>query len=128
MKKDCFPNLKMRFVLENPPFGTPWTGKDAAEGVEDTIRTKYIKAASRWGIGLPAESDMQLLFIQSAIDKLDDECGHVAIIENASPLLTGETASGESQIRRYLSKNDLPEAIIALPTDLFYNTRITTYI
>lgn len=71
---------------------------------------------------------MQLLFIQSAIDKLDDECGRAAIIENGSPLFTGGTSSGESQIRRYLLGNDLLEAIIALPTDLFYNTGIATYI
>lgn len=128
MKKDCFPDIKMRFVLENPPFGTPWAGKDAAEGVEDAVRTEHIKANSRWGVGLPAGSDMQLLFIQSAIDKLDDECGRAAIIENGSPLFTGGTSSGESQIRRYLLENDLLEAIIALPTDLFYNTGIATYI
>lgn len=128
MKKDCFSNIKMRFVLENPPFGTPWAGKDAAEGVEDAVRTEHIKKNSRWGVGLPAGSDMQLLFIQSAIDKLDDECGRAAIIENASPLFTGGTSSGESQIRRYLLGNDLLEAIIALPTDLFYNTGIATYI
>lgn len=128
MKKDCFPDIKMRFVLENPPFGTPWAGKDAAEGVEDAVRTEHTKVSSRWGVGLPAGSDMQLLFIQSAIDKLDDECGRAAIIENGSPLFTGGTSSGESQIRRYLLGNDLLEAIIALPTDLFYNTGIATYI
>ena len=128
MKKDCFSDIKMRFVLENPPFGTPWAGKDAAEGVEDAVRTEHIKANSRWGVGLPAGSDMQLLFIQSAIDKLDDKCGRAAIIENGSPLFTGGTSSGESQIRRYLLGNDLLEAIIALPTDLFYNTGIATYI
>ena len=128
MKKDCFPDIKMRFVLENPPFGTPWAGKDAAEGVEDAVRTEHTKVSSRWGVGLPAGSDMQLLFIQSAIDKLNDECGRAAIIENGSPLFTGGTSSGESQIRRYLLGNDLLEAIIALPTDLFYNTGIATYI
>ena len=88
--------------MENPPFGTPWAGKDAAEGVEDAVRTEHTKVSSRWGVGLPAGSDMQLLFIQSAIDKLDDECGRAAIIENGSPLFTGGTSSGESQIRRYL--------------------------
>lgn len=128
MKKDCFPDIKMRFVLENPPFGTPWAGKDAAEGVEDAVRTEHTKVSSRWGVGLPAGSDMQLLFIQSAIDKLDDECGRAAIIENGSPLFTGGTSSGESQIRRNLLENDLLEAIIALPTDSFYNTGIATYI
>jgi type I restriction enzyme M protein len=69
-----------------------------------------------------------MLFLQSAINKLDDNYGRCAIIENGSPLFSGGTSSGESQIRRWLLENDLIEAIIALPTDLFYNTGIATYI
>lgn len=129
MKADCFANTKMRFMVENPPFGQPWGGKDAAEGVEEAVYKEKTKSQSRWGAGyLPATGDMQLLFIQSAVDKMDDLCGRAAIIENGSPLFTGGTASGESQIRRWLLENDLLEAIIALPTDLFYNTGIATYI
>lgn len=128
MKADCFKGTKMRFVIENPPFGTPWGGKDAAEGVENAVKTEFTKSNSRWGAGLPGSGDMQLLFVQSAIDKMDDKLGRCAIIENGSPLFTGGTSSGESQIRRYLLENDLIEAIIALPTDLFYNTGIATYI
>lgn len=129
MKADCFTNTKMRFMVENPPFGQPWGGKDAAEGVEEAVYKEKSKANSRWGAGyLPATGDMQLLFIQSAVDKMDDLCGRAAIIENGSPLFTGGTASGESQIRRWLLENDLLEAIVALPTDLFYNTGIATYI
>ena len=129
MKKDCFEGTKMRFVIENPPFGTPWGGKDAAEGVEDAVREEYKKGFDgRWGAGLPGSGDMQMLFLQSAIDKLDDNFGRAAIIENSSPLFTGGTSSGESQIRRWILENDLVEAIIALPTELFYNTEIATYI
>ena len=129
MKADRFKNTKMRFVIENPPFGTPWGGKDAAEGVEDAVNEEYKKGFDgRWGAGLPGSGDMQMLFLQSAIDKMDDNLGRAAIIENGSPLFSGGTASGESQIRRYLLENDLIEAIIALPTDLFYNTGIATYI
>ena len=129
MKADCFTNTKMRFMVENPPFGQPWGGKDAAEGVEEAVYKEKTKSQSRWGAGyLPATGDMQLLFIQSAVDKMDDLCGRAAIIENGSPLFTGGTASGESQIRRWLLENDLLEAIIALPIDLFYNTGIATYI
>lgn len=129
MKADSFTYTKMRFMVENPPFGQPWGGKDAAEGVEEAVYKEKSKANSRWGAGyLPATGDMQLLFIQSAVDKMDDLCGRAAIIENGSPLFTGGTASGESQIRRWLLENDLLEAIIALPTDLFYNTGIATYI
>ncbi len=128
-KTDCFKDQKMRFVLENPPFGTPWAGKDAKDGQEQAVRDEYAKAEdSRWGAGLPSSGDAQLIFMQSAIDKLDENNGRAAIIENGSPLFTGNTASGESQIRRYILENDLLEAIIALPTDLFYNTGIATYV
>lgn len=129
MKADRFKGTKMRFVIENPPFGTPWGGKDAAEGVEDAVNAEYQKGFDgRWGAGLPGSGDMQMLFLQSAIDKMDDNVGRAAIIENGSPLFSGGTASGESQIRRWVLESDLIEAIIALPTDLFYNTGIATYI
>ena len=129
MKADRFKETKMRFVIENPPFGTPWGGKDAAEGVEQAVNDEYTKGFDgRWGAGLPGSGDMQMLFLQSAIDKMDDNFGRAAIIENGSPLFSGGTSSGESQIRRWMLENDLIEAIIALPTDLFYNTGIATYI
>lgn len=128
-KEDSFPEHKMRFVLENPPFGTPWGGKDAPEGDEDAVRAEYARGFDgRFGAGLPGTGDGQLLFVQSAISKLDEHNGRAAIIENGSPLFTGGTSSGESQIRRWLLEQDLLEAIIALPTDLFYNTGIATYI
>ena len=73
MKADRFKSTKMRFVLENPPFGTAWGGKDAAEGVEDAVNAEYQKGFDgRWGAGLPGSGDMQMLFLQSAIDKMDD--------------------------------------------------------
>ena len=129
MKADRFKGTKMRFVLENPPFGTAWGGKDAAEGVEDAVNTEYLKGFDgRWGAGLPGSGDMQMLFLQSAIAKMDDNFGRAAIIENGSPLFNGGTASGESQIRKWLLEQDLIEAIIGLPTELFYNTEIATYI
>ena len=128
-KADCFPGQKMRYVLENPPFGTPWGGKDAPDGAEDAVRAEFAKGENgRWGAGLPGTGDAQLLFIQSAVNKMDDKMGRAAIVENGSPLFTGGTSSGESQIRRWLLENDLIEAIIALPTDMFYNTDIATYI
>lgn len=129
MKADRFKGTKMRFVIENPPFGTPWGGKDAAEGVEQAVLDEHKKGFDgRWGAGLPGSGDMQMLFLQSAIDKMDDNVGRAAIIENGSPLFSGGTASGESQIRRWMLESDLIEAIIALPVDLFYNTGIATYI
>lgn len=128
-KEDCFRGTKMRFLLENPPFGTPWAGKDAKEGQEQAVNDEYAKGFDgRWGAGLPGGGDAQLIFIQSAIDKMDDTNGRAAIIENGSPLFTGGTASGESQVRRWLLENDLIEAIVQMPTDLFYNTGISTYV
>lgn len=128
-KEDCFPNQKMRLVIENPPFGTPWSGKDAKQGQEDAVRAEYRRGKDgRWGAGLPSGGDSQLLFMQSAIDKMDENVGRAAIIENGSPLFTGGTLSGESQIRRSMLERDLIEAIIALPADLFYNTGIRTYV
>lgn len=129
MKADRFPDIKMRYVIENPPFGTPWGGKDAAEGVERAVREEHTKGfRGRWGAGLPSSGDMQMLFLQSAVDKMDNKVGRAAIIQNGSPLFSGGVSSGESQIRRWLLEKDLIEAIIALPTDLFYNTGIATYI
>ena len=128
-KVDCFSEIKMRFVIENPPFGTPWAGKDAKEGQEAAVLEEYKKGeVGRWGHGLPGGGDSQMIFLQSAVDKMDEKNGRAAIIENGSPLFNGDTGSGESQIRRWLLESDLIEAIIALPTDLFYNTGIQTYV
>lgn len=128
-KEDCFENTQMRFLIENPPFGTPWSGKDAKDGQEDAVRKEHAKGDyGRWGAGLPSGGDSQMIFLQSAVAKMQDKIGRAAIIENGSPLFTGSTASGESQIRRWLLEQDLIEAIIALPTDLFYNTGIQTYV
>lgn len=129
LKEDCFPGMKMRFLIENPPFGTPWSGADAKDGQEEAVKREYTKGFNgRWGAGLPGGGDSQMLFIQSAVAKMDDKLGRAAIIENGSPLFTGSTASGESQIRRWLLEQDLIEAIIALPTELFYNTGIATFV
>lgn len=128
-KIDCFPDTKMRFVLENPPFGTAWAGKDAPEGDERAVKTEYTRGFDgRWGAGLPGGGDAQLLFVQSAVHKMNDDNGRAVIVENGSPLFTGSTSSGESQIRRWLLEQDLLEAVIALPTDMFYNTGIATYL
>lgn len=126
-KEDPFADTRMRFVLMNPPFGTPWSGEKAKAGQETAVREEHDKENSRWGAGLPSGGDSQMLFLQSAIAKLDEKVGRAAIIENGSPLFTGATASGESQIRRWLLENDLLEAIVAMPTDLFYNTGIASY-
>lgn len=125
LKTDCFPDQKVRLVIMNPPFGTPWGGKDAPDGQEKAVRGEY-KKDGRFAHGLPGTGDAQLLFMQHAINKLDDK-GRAAIISNGSPLFSGSTTSGESQIRRWMLEEDLIEAIIALPSQLFYNTDIGIY-
>ena len=127
LKTDCFPNQKMRLCIMNPPFGTPWGGKDAPDGQEKAVRDEN-KKNGRFAHGLPATGDAQLLFMQHAINKLDDRYGRAAIISNGSPLFSGSTTSGESQIRRWMLEEDLLEAIIALPSQLFYNTDIGIYV
>ena len=131
MKADCFEGTDMRFVIANPPFGLSWGGKDAGDGVEKAVKDEYAKKKKglkcRFEAGLPAAGDMQLLFMQHAISKMKPDVGRAAIITNGSPLFSGNTTSGESQIRRYMLEHDLVEAIIALPSQLFYNTDIAIY-
>lgn len=126
LKNNEFSNEKFDFIIENPPFGTPWGGEKAKDGVEDAVK-QASENKTRFLAGLPAKSDAQLLFMQSALERVKDK-GKIAIIQNGSPLFSGDTLSGESQIRRYLLENDYIDAIIALPTELFYNTGIATYI
>lgn len=123
---DRFENQKMRLVIMNPPFGTAWGGKDAVDGQEKAVKAEN-KKGGRFEAGLPGTGDAQLLFMQHAMNKLDDKNGRAAIISNGSPLFSGGTTSGESQIRRWLLENDWIEAIIGLPSQLFYNTDIGIY-
>ena len=118
----------MRFVIENSSFGTPWGGKDAAKGVEQAVQSEYAKGFNgRWGADLPGSGDMQMLFLQSAVDKMENNVGRAAIISNGSSLFIDSIAFGESQIRKWIIENDLLEAIVALPMNLFYNTPSATY-
>ena len=113
-------------MLSNPPYGVDW--KKYQDPIRDEAQT--LGAEGRFGAGLPRISDGQLLFLQHMISKMrDDETGsRIGIVMNGSPLFTGGANSGESEIRRWMLENDLVEAIVALPTDLFYNTGIQTYV
>lgn len=129
---DSFPDVKMNFVIANPPFGQSWGGKDADDGVEAAVKKDqelFEKTEGREGrfVATPTTGDAQLLFHLHALAKLEEN-GRAAIISNGSPLFSGGTTSGESQIRRYILENDLLEAIIALPGQFFYNTGIGIYI
>ncbi|HFI0403703.1 TPA: N-6 DNA methylase [Streptococcus suis] len=129
---DPFYDKKMNFVIANPPFGQSWGGKDADDGVEQAVKedqARFVATDGREGrfVNTPTTGDAQLLFHLHALAKLEEN-GRAAIISNGSPLFSGGTTSGESQIRRYILENDLLEAIIALPGQFFYNTGIGIYI
>jgi type I restriction enzyme M protein len=113
-------------MLSNPPYGVDW--KKYADDIKS--EAENLGMSGRFGAGLPRISDGQLLFLQHMIAKMrDDEQGsRIGIVMNGSPLFTGGAGSGESEIRRWVLENDWVEAIIALPTDLFYNTGIQTYV
>lgn len=125
LTQDRFKGEKFRFLISNPPFGMTW--KDEEEEVKKEAALRF---DGRFGAGTPRVSDGSLLFLQNMISKMydDEEGSRIAIIFNGSPLFTGDAGSGESNIRKWIIKSDLLEGIIALPTDLFYNTGITTYI
>lgn len=118
---------KFDYMLSNPPFGVDW------KKIEGDIADEYTLKGfdGRFGPGLPRVSDGSLLFLLHLISKLRDvkEGGsRIGIILNGSPLFTGGAGSGESEIRRHILESDLLEAIVALPTDMFYNTGIATYV
>jgi type I restriction enzyme M protein len=123
LSDDQFKDEKFDYILSNPPFGREWKNDKAA--VEKEAKLGF---AGRFGAGLPPVNDGQMLFLQTAIAKMKEQGSRVAIIHNGSPLFTGDAGSGPSEIRRYILENDLLEAIIALPNDIFYNTGIATYI
>lgn len=123
---DQFEGQTFDYILSNPPFGREWKNEKAK--VEAEAKLGF---AGRFGAGLPAASDGQMLFLLTAISKMKDPKdggSRIAIIHNGSPLFTGDAGSGPSDIRKYILENDLLEAIVALPNDIFYNTGIATYI
>ena len=118
---------KFDYMLSNPPFGVDWKKIEQAVKDENTLKGYD----GRFGPGLPRVSDGSLLFLLHLISKLRDASvggARIGIILNGSPLFTGGAGSGESEIRRYILEADLLEAIVALPTDMFYNTGIATYV
>ena len=126
LSDDQFTGQSFDYILSNPPFGREWKNEKTA--IEKEAKLGF---AGRFGAGLPAASDGQMLFLMTAIAKMKDISqggSRIAIIHNGSPLFTGDAGSGPSDIRKYILENDLLEAIIALPNDLFYNTGIATYI
>ncbi|MBY5442715.1 SAM-dependent DNA methyltransferase [Rhizobium leguminosarum] len=127
LSEDGHLNAKFDYMLSNPPFGVEW------KKVEGVVRKEHEQQGfnGRFGPGLPRVSDGSLLFLMHLVSKMRpavDGGSRFAIVLNGSPLFTGGAGSGESEIRRYVLENDLVEAIVALPTDMFYNTGIATYV
>ena len=127
LSNDGLPGKQFDYMLSNPPFGVEW------KKIEKEIRKEAEQQGynGRFGPGLPRVSDGSLLFLLHLISKMrpaKDGGSRFGIVLNGSPLFTGGAGSGESEIRRYVLENDLVEAIIGLPTDMFYNTGISTYV
>jgi type I restriction enzyme M protein len=127
LSNDGFVGEKFDYQAANPPFGVDW------KKVQDVVKSEHEHKgfAGRFGPGLPRVSDGSMLFLLHLISKMRspaDGGGRVGVVLNGSPLFTGDAGSGESEIRRWILENDLLDAIIALPNDLFYNTGIATYI
>ncbi|MEI7612228.1 MAG: class I SAM-dependent DNA methyltransferase [Betaproteobacteria bacterium] len=127
LSEDGHGGKKFDYMLSNPPFGVEW------KKVEKEVRKEASDKGfdGRFGPGLPRVSDGSMLFLLHLISKMRpavDGGSRIGIVLNGSPLFTGGAGSGESEIRRYVLENDLVEAIIGLPTDMFYNTGISTYV
>ena len=127
LSDDGHPHKKFDYMLSNPPFGVEW------KKVEKEVRKEHEGQGfnGRFGPGLPRVSDGSLLFLLHLLSKMrpaKDGGSRFGIVLNGSPLFTGGAGSGESEIRRYVLENDLLEAIVGLPTDMFYNTGISTYV
>ncbi len=126
LSNDMFSGQTFDYIIANPPFGREW--KNEKRVIEEEAKKGF---GGRFGAGLPAASDGQMLFLQTAISKMKDISkggSRIAIVHNGSPLFTGDAGSGPSEIRKYIIENDLLECIVALPNDIFYNTGIATYI
>jgi type I restriction enzyme M protein len=127
LSNDGLPGKQFDYMLSNPPFGVEW------KKIEKEVRKEAEQQGfnGRFGPGLPRVSDGSLLFLMHLLSKMRpavDGGSRFGIVLNGSPLFTGGAGSGESEIRRYVLENDLVEAIIGLPTDMFYNTGISTYV
>ncbi len=122
LSEDQFSNYRFKYIISNPPFGIDW--KREQKAVEAEAKKGEL---GRFAPGLPKISDGQQLFVLNGLSKLEND-GKMTIIQNGSPLFSGDAGSGPSEIRRYILENDWLDAIIQLSTDMFMNTGISTYI
>jgi type I restriction enzyme M protein len=128
LEKDKHPNQTFDYQAANPPYGVEW------KPAEDAVRKEHAKgAAGRFAPGLPAIRDGQMLFTLHLLSKMQPVVGgkgggRIGVVHNGSPLFTGDAGGGESEIRRWILEHDYLDCIIAMPTDMFYNTNIATYL
>jgi type I restriction enzyme M protein len=123
LSQDGFPETDRRFdyMITNPPFGVSW--KSEKSFVEDESQR-----GGRFNVGTPRVSDGSLLFLQHMISKMETQGSRIGVVFNGSPLFTGDSGSGESEIRKWIIENDWLESVVSLPDQLFFNTGISTYI
>ncbi|GAA4020442.1 class I SAM-dependent DNA methyltransferase [Hymenobacter fastidiosus] len=123
--EDRFPGAKFNYMLANPPYGVSWKRDELY------LKHEALNPQGRFSAGLPRSSDGQFLFIQHLMSKMEDPAqggSRIGIVTNGSPLFTGDAGSGESEIRRWIIQNDWLEAVVALPSEIFFNTGIFTYL
>lgn len=122
LSNDQFTTNRFHYIMANPPYGVTWK-KDQAFVLNESLNPN-----GRFSAGTPRISDGQLLFLQHMISKMEPDGARIGVVTNGSPLFSGGAGSGESNIRKWIIENDWLEAIVALPTDLFYNVGIQTYL
>ena len=120
LSNDHYTGKKFDYQITNPPFGVSWKSE------EDFVKTESQNPNGRFSVGTPRSSDGSLLFLQHLISKFKDDNSRIGIVFNGSPLFSGDSGSGESEIRRWIIENDWLECIVQLPDQLFFNTGITT--
>lgn len=122
LSEDGFQGFKFDYMITNPPFGVSWKSE------EDYIKNESQNPQGRFSVGTPRTSDGSLLFLQHMISKMETKGSRIGVVFNGSPLFTGDSGSGESEIRKWVIENDLLECIVQLPDSIFFNTGITSYI
>lgn len=122
LSDDNFIGKKFDYQITNPPFGVSWKSE------EKFIKTESENPNGRFSVGTPRSSDGSLLFLQHLISKFKDDNSRIGIVFNGSPLFSGDSGSGESEIRKWIIENDWLECVVQLPDQLFFNTGITTYL
>ena len=122
LSEDGFADRKFDYMITNPPFGVSWKSE------EDFVKQEAKELNGRFSVGTPRTSDGSLLFLQHLIHKMEPSGSRIGIVFNGSPLFIGDAGSGESEIRKWIIENDFLESIVSLPTKLFFNTGIQTYL